>query len=123
MASWVKVPGGRRPPPSPNGGKVNTVPRTYRRAPYPLREDRGEETKDREGFDPRYDDVNQETDFSTEADYEGYEQHPQTAPSPKRYRPGEKRHALYRWFYKILEGGAGKRPADCVVLAVNTQTP
>lgn len=29
-------------------------------------------------FDPRYDDMNQEADFSTEADYEGYEQHAQT---------------------------------------------
>ncbi|KAL2093133.1 hypothetical protein ACEWY4_010445 [Coilia grayii] len=37
-----------------------------------------------------------------------------------RYHPGEKR-ALYRWFYKVLEGGAGKKPANCVMLAVNTQ--
>ncbi|XP_076123689.1 uncharacterized protein LOC143103754 isoform X2 [Alosa pseudoharengus] len=123
MASWAKVAGGRRPPPSPNGGKVGAVPRSYRRAPYPLREDRGEEPKEREGFEPRYDEVNQEADYSADPDYEGYEQHAQSAPSPKRYHPGEKRHALYRWFYKVLEGGSGKRSADCVVLAVNTQNP
>ncbi|XP_031420770.1 nuclear receptor coactivator 5 isoform X2 [Clupea harengus] len=142
MASWVKVAGGRRPPPSPNGGKVSgALPRSFRRAPYPLREDRNEEPKDREGFEPRYDDLNQEGDYSGDTNYEGYEQHPHSgffkrqsfgqksafdlaAPSPKRYHPGEKRHALYRWFYKILEGGGGgKKSADCVVLAVNTQNP
>ncbi|XP_063052920.1 nuclear receptor coactivator 5 isoform X2 [Engraulis encrasicolus] len=121
MASWGKVAGGRRPPPSPNGGKVSGgVARSYRRAPYPLREDRGEEAEDGEGFEQQYDEGNTEEDYSTETDYEGYEQ---TAPEPKRYHPGEKRHAIYRWFYKVLEGCAAKKPADCVVLAVNTQTP
>ncbi|KAG5839964.1 hypothetical protein ANANG_G00210980 [Anguilla anguilla] len=108
MAAWVKAPGSRRPQPMPNGGNVKQY-RPFRRAPYPLREDRNEldETLD------------QQRDYAGAPDYERY-QHLQKGAS-KAFAPADKRNALYQRFYALVQEDYDKRPADCVLLSVSTQ--
>ncbi|XP_028815204.1 nuclear receptor coactivator 5 isoform X2 [Denticeps clupeoides] len=121
MTSWGKIAGGRRPQPNAAVGNVKPL-RSFRPVPYPLREERSEELKDHEGYEgvTGYEAVKQETDYSAMTDYSSYEQLARRA-SPKRYNPGEKRNSLYDWFYKVLQGGGAKKPADCIVLSVNNQ--
>ncbi|XP_061078610.1 nuclear receptor coactivator 5 [Conger conger] len=110
MAAWVKAPGSRRPQPMPNGGNVKPY-RPFRRAPYPLREDRNEVQDESQSFDEALD---QQHDYPAgTAEYERY-QHSQGAPA-------DKRNALYQRFYAQVQEDYEKRPADCVLLSVSTQ--
>ncbi|KAJ8344266.1 hypothetical protein SKAU_G00315950 [Synaphobranchus kaupii] len=116
MAAWVKAPGGRRPQPMPNGGNVKPPYRPFRRAPYPLREDRNELQDESQSFEA----LDQQHEYSAgTADYERY-QHSQKAAS-NVFAPVDKRNALYQRFYAQVQEDYEKRCADCVVLSVSTQ--
>ncbi|XP_028306176.1 nuclear receptor coactivator 5 [Gouania willdenowi] len=111
MSSWVKSSGaGRRPSGNPNGSAQ--LLRVFRRAaPYPSREDRGEEGKD--ALDS-YEELEQMQKLSGSGKYEGHKHQSNDANTP-----ADRRKALYQKFYRQVQDG--KRPPHCVILSVTNQ--
>ncbi|XP_026086402.1 nuclear receptor coactivator 5-like isoform X2 [Carassius auratus] len=116
MSSWSKKAGGRRPPPKHSGGSVSNPPRSFRRTPYPMREDRKDDHPETESFES----LDEGIDYSGTADYE-HSPHQSTAGSPEEYDASLQRSAIYERFFQQLHGDGAKQPADCVVLSVNNQ--
>ncbi|XP_026222196.1 nuclear receptor coactivator 5 isoform X1 [Anabas testudineus] len=114
MSSWAKSPAAtRRPPANPNGSAPPL--RLFRRpAPYPTREERGEELKDAL---ESYEELEQMKNYSGNVKYEGYK-HPPSA-KPEGVTPADRRKALYQRFYRQVQ--EEKKPADCVVLSVTNK--
>uniref|UniRef100_A0A8C1IWH9 Nuclear receptor coactivator 5-like n=1 Tax=Cyprinus carpio TaxID=7962 RepID=A0A8C1IWH9_CYPCA len=110
MSSWSKKAGGRRPPPTHSAG------RSFRRTPYPMREDRKDDHPQSESFEC----LDEGIDYSGPADYE-HSPHQSTAVSPEEYEASVQRNAIYERFFQQLHGDGARQPADCVVLSVNNQ--
>ncbi|KTF89888.1 hypothetical protein cypCar_00022390 [Cyprinus carpio] len=116
MSSWSKKAGGRRPPPTHSAGSVSNPPRSFRRTPYPMREDRKDDHPQSESFEC----LDEGIDYSGPADYE-HSPHQSTAVSPEEYEASVQRNAIYERFFQQLHGDGARQPADCVVLSVNNQ--
>ncbi|XP_052438886.1 nuclear receptor coactivator 5 [Carassius gibelio] len=116
MSSWSKKAGGRRLPPKHSGGSVSKPPRPFRRAPYPMMEDRKDDHPESESFES----LDEGIDYSGTADYE-HSPHQSTAVSPEEYEATVERNAIYERFFQQLHGDGARQPADCVVLSVNNQ--
>uniref|UniRef100_A0A8B9RDB2 Si:ch211-216l23.2 n=2 Tax=Astyanax mexicanus TaxID=7994 RepID=A0A8B9RDB2_ASTMX len=121
MSSWAQGSGGRRPQTSPSGGGLQPL-RSYRRQPYPTREER----LDAHHESVSYENVEQQDDYSGTANYETYEHsahQPHQTHKPKvPSSSGDGEHtALYQRLYDQFHGDGAKKPADCVVLSVKTQ--
>ncbi|XP_067276526.1 nuclear receptor coactivator 5 [Pseudorasbora parva] len=112
MSAWAQKAGGRRPPPKHSGG------RSFRRPPYPMREDRKDDLPQSESFS--FESLEEGSEYSGTADY-GHSPHQSSAVSPEEYEASVQRTAIYEKFLQQLHGDAARQPADCVVLSVNNQ--
>ncbi|XP_051953792.1 nuclear receptor coactivator 5-like isoform X1 [Xyrauchen texanus] len=115
MSSWVKKAGVRRPPPKSAGGGPKPL-RSFRRPPYPMKEERKE---DHQGFES-FESLEEVSDYSGAQEYE-HSPHQSNAISSEDYDLSDQRSAVYEWFYQQLHGDGARRPTDCVVLSVNNQ--
>ncbi|XP_051580580.1 nuclear receptor coactivator 5-like [Myxocyprinus asiaticus] len=116
MSSWVKKAGGILPPPNSGGGGPNPL-RSFRRQPYPMREERKEDHQKSESFES----LKEVTDYSGTKDNE-HSPHQSTAVSLQEYDPSAQRTAVFKKFYQQLHGDGARQPADCVVLSVSIQS-
>ncbi|CAN9499474.1 unnamed protein product [Ophioblennius macclurei] len=114
MSSWAKSSsGGRRSSGSSNGSAQQI--RLFRRAaPYPSREERGDDIKD--ALDS-YEELEQMQTLSGSGKFEGYKH--QTNVKSESCTPSDRRKTLYQKFYRQVQDE--KKPADCVVLSVTNQ--
>ncbi|XP_039549250.1 nuclear receptor coactivator 5 isoform X1 [Pimephales promelas] len=116
MSAWAQKAGGRRPPPKHSGGSVLKPLRSFRRPPYPMREDRKDDLPQSESFES----LEEGIDYSGTADYE-HSPHQSTAVSPEEYEASVQRTTIYEKFLQQLHKDGARQPADCVVLSVNNQ--
>lgn len=117
MSSWGKKAGGRRQKHGGGGGQKSN--KSFRRPPYPVRQERTEEHLQLESFQS----LEETIDYSSIVDYEHSSHKITGLPSASReqYDVSTQHPELYERFYQQLCGESARRPADCVVLSVNNQ--
>ncbi|XP_029952974.1 nuclear receptor coactivator 5 [Salarias fasciatus] len=114
MSAWAKSSsGGRRSSGNSNGSAQQM--RLFRRAaPYPSREERGDDIKD--ALDS-YEELEQIQNLSGSGKFESFKHQPNA--KSESCTPSDRRKTLYQKFYRQVQ--EEKKPADCVVLSVTNQ--